>query len=90
MAEKYTLANGQPLTDELVDQLVDEAERGYDVDELEKKRGRGRPALGGGPSTVLPVRLDPELQSALKKKVEQTGQSRSDLVRKALREYLAA
>lgn len=87
---EYRLANGQKLTEEMIDDVVAEAEVGYDVEELQVKRGRGRPALGQGPSTVLPVRLDPELAAALQVRVSQTGEQRSDLVRDALRSYLAA
>lgn len=53
--------SGTPITDELVERLADEAEAGYDVEELIARRGkRGRPRLGTGPSTVESVRLDPE------------------------------
>lgn len=45
--------SGAPITDELLDRLADEAERGYDVDEIIARRGkRGRPRLGAAPSTV--------------------------------------
>ena len=47
-------SGGVPITDELIDELAAEAERGYDPAKL---RGRGRPALGTGPSEVVPVRL---------------------------------
>ena len=58
--------SGTPITDELVEQLADEAERGYDVDELITRRGkRGRPRLGSAPSTVESVRLDPEMKARL-------------------------
>jgi len=87
---EYRLANGQKLTEDMIDEVVAEAEAGYDVEDLKAKRGRGRPALGEGPSTVLPVRLDPELATALQSRVAETGTQRSDLVRDALRRYLAA
>lgn len=87
---EYRLANGQKLTEDMIDDVVAEAEAGYDVEELKVKRGRGRPGLGEGPSTVLPVRLDPELATALQARVSETGQQRSELVRDALRSYLAA
>ncbi len=45
-----------PIIDELVDSLVAEAERGYDVAKL---RASGRPRRGNGPSEIVPVRLDP-------------------------------
>ncbi len=39
-------------------------------------------------SSTLTLRLDPELDSLLEKLVEQTGRSRSDLAREALRRQL--
>ena len=52
----------KPIDDELIKKLADEAEAGYDVDEIIARRGtRGRPRLGSAPSTVESVRLDPEL-----------------------------
>ena len=56
--------SGRPVDDELIEQLADEAEAGYDVDEIVSRRGkRGRPRLGAAPSTVESVRLDPDLKS---------------------------
>jgi len=43
---------------EMVDGDADEAERGYDVDELRRRRG-GRPAMGSSPSSVESVRSIP-------------------------------
>jgi predicted transcriptional regulator len=39
-------------------------------------------------SSTLTLRLDPELDALLEKLVEQTGRSRSELVREALRRQL--
>ena len=50
-------SGGVPVTDDLVDRLAAEAEQGYDVRTL-RRRG-GRPALGLGPASVVPVRLIP-------------------------------
>jgi hypothetical protein len=38
-------ASGKPITDELVEQLANKAETGYDVDETLRRRG-GRPPIG--------------------------------------------
>jgi len=46
-----TRADGTPISDEVVEELADEAEQGYDVDELRRRRG-GRPAMGSSPSSV--------------------------------------
>jgi Ribbon-helix-helix protein, copG family len=83
--------SGTPVTDELVEQLADEAEAGYDVDEIRVRRGkRGRPRLGSAPSTVESVRLDPELKERLARKAEDEGVSVSAIIREALRQHLEA
>jgi hypothetical protein len=61
MARKKTYgrtAGGKPITDELVEQLADKAETGYDVDETLRRRG-GRPPIGSAAASVESVRLDP-------------------------------
>lgn len=81
--------SGQPLTDELIEKLADEAEAGYDVEEILGRRGkRGRPSLGSGPSTVESVRLDPELKARLAQRAEDEGVSVSEVIREALRHHL--
>ncbi len=83
--------SGTPLTDGLIERLVDEAEEGYDVEEILGRRGkRGRPALGSGPSTVESVRLDPELKDRLARRAEDEGVPVSEVIREALRHHLDA
>lgn len=83
--------SGTPLTDELLEQLADEAERGYDPDQLIARRGkRGRPRLGLEPSSVESVRLDPELKALLVSRAEHDGVPVSEVIRDALREHLNA
>src|SRR5882762_448587 len=63
--------SGAPVTDELIEHLAGEAERGYDVDRVIARRGtRGRPRLGAEPSSVESVRLDPELKALLLRRAE--------------------
>jgi CRISPR-associated endonuclease/helicase Cas3 len=81
-------ASGKPITDDLIDKLVDKAEAGYDVDQTLRRRP-GRPALGSAPARVESVRLDPELRAALKRRAKRDREAMSDVIRKALREYLA-
>jgi hypothetical protein len=39
--------SGTPIDDDLIEELADDAEAGYDVDEVITRRGkRGRPRLG--------------------------------------------
>jgi hypothetical protein len=82
-------ASGVPITDELVDQLAQKADAGYDVEETLRRRG-GRPALGSGPASVESVRLEPELREALLKRAERDQDTASSVLRKALRHYLKA
>jgi len=84
-----TKADGTPITDEMIEAMADEAERGYDVEELGRRRG-GRPALGSSPSTVESVRLDPELKRDLLLRASAKGVSVSEAIREALRQYVQA
>ena len=83
--KKLPTSGGIPLTEELLDELVAEAERGYDPVTL---RPLGRPALGDGPSTVVQVRVDPKLREALAARAEGDATTPSEIVRRALRAYL--
>ena len=84
-----TKADGTPITDEMIEAMAGEAERGYDVEELRRRRG-GRPALGSSPSTVESVRLDPELKRDLLLRASAKGVSVSEAIREALRQYVQA
>ena len=82
---------GTPITDDVVEQLADEAEQGFDVEKLIARRGkRGRPSLGSGPSTIESVRLDPELKERLAERAEAEGVPASEVIREALRRHLDA
>lgn len=84
-------SSGAPITDDLVEVLADEAERGFDVEEILGRRGkRGRPPLGSGPATVESVRLDPELRERVARRAEEEGVSVSEVIREALRHHLEA
>lgn len=87
MTNYGTHKDGTPVTEAEVRAWADEAEQGYDITKLRK---RGRPALGDGPSSVVPVRLDDSLEAALQARAEAEHVSRSEVIREALREYLAS
>lgn len=80
-------ASGKPITDELVAELAERAEVGYEVDEIVRRRG-GRPPIGSAPAAVESVRLDPELREALARRAERDRETTSAVIRKALRRYL--
>lgn len=83
--------SGTPITDDLIEQFADDADAGYDVDEIVARRGkRGRPRLGAEPSTVESVRLDPELKERLRRRADVEGVPVSEVIREALRRHLEA
>ena len=84
----YTTASGRELADDDLDTIAAEVEHAeYDVEEL-KTRRRGRPRLGSAPAEVVPVRLDPDLKSAVEARAEAEHLTTSEIIRKALRRYL--
>jgi hypothetical protein len=85
---KFTTAVGETLTDEDIEALADEAERGYDLDKASKVTV-GRPSLGAkGESPRLQVRVDPDLAEALRARALKEHRSVSEIARTALREYV--
>ena len=81
-------ASGRPITEELVTELAEKAEAGYDVEDTLRRRV-GRPPIGSAAATVESVRLDPELRDALLERANRDEETPSTVIRKALREYLA-
>ena len=78
--------NGKPVTEQDIKDWADEAERGYDVERLRK---RGRKLLGDGAAQVVPVRIDETLLSALTERADHDQVSRSEVIRAAIRAYVA-
>jgi len=79
-------AGGKPVTDEKIQHLADEAEAGYDTATL--RRTGGRKPLGSAAARVIPVRIDPELETALKARAEADNANTSEVIRDALRAWL--
>jgi hypothetical protein len=84
-----TTADGTPITDEMVERMADEAERGYDVDEIRRRRG-GRPPMGSAAASVESVRLDPELRRELLLRAAEEKISVSEAIRRAIGQYVRA
>jgi len=78
--------NGVPVTDEMIQEWADEAERGYDVEVLKK---RGRRPIGDGAARVVPVRMDDSLVAAVDQRAKKDGTSRSEIIRSAVRAFVA-
>lgn len=76
------------VSEEQIQKWADEAEAGYDVDEL-KRRGRGRPGRGAEPMQVVAVRLTVEELEALDLVAAKSDMSRSEAIRAALAHFAA-
>lgn len=83
-------AGADALDEAQVEALVAEAERGYDVEKILRRRRGGRPALGSAAAGVESVRLDPELKRELLLRAARDKTSVSEVIRRALGEYLHA
>jgi CRISPR-associated endonuclease/helicase Cas3 len=80
---------GEPVTDEMIEQLADEADRGYELGQLKgHRRGPGRPPLGEAAKSVESVRLEPALRDDAARRAEEEGITVSELIRRAIRQYL--
>ena len=82
--------DGTPITEADVEAMADEAERGYDVDTILRRGRGGRPPLGSAAAGVESVRLDPELKRALLIRAAEEHVSVSEVIRRAIGEYLRA
>ncbi|MDO3397677.1 ribbon-helix-helix protein, CopG family [Nocardioides sp. SOB44] len=71
------------VSEEQIQQWADEAEAGYDVEEM-KRRGRGRPGRGSEPMQVVAVRLTADELAAVDAIAEREHITRSEAIRRAL------
>jgi hypothetical protein len=84
-----TTAHGVPITEEMIGKLAAQAEAGFDVKKMLRRRV-GRPPMGSKASSVESVRLEPELRAALLERAQRDKETTSAVIRKALRDYLDA
>jgi hypothetical protein len=89
MADHGHRKDGSVVTDRDVEAMADEAEGGYDVDAILRRRA-GRPAMGSSAASVESVRLDPELKRELILRAAEERISVSEAIRRAVRQYLHA
>lgn len=76
------------VSEQQIQEWADEAEAGYDVNEL-KRRGRGRPGRGAAPMQVVAVRLTADELDALDAAAAKNHMSRSEAIRAALAQLSA-
>lgn len=79
---------GKEVSDAQVQAWADEAEAGYDVDQLQKRWGR--PPRADGPSQVVPTRFSEAELAELMVRAQREGMDRSAAIRAAVREWANA
>lgn len=85
MASEYGISNGIELTDEVIAEMVREAEEGYDISEL---KPLGRPPKVDGILEVVPVRMEEDMRIAIRERAKKEGTTGSDIIRKAVKAFL--
>lgn len=81
------IINGHEVSDEQVQAWADEAEAGYDADQL--KRRWGRPPRAEKASQVIPTRFSDSELAELMERADREGMDRSTAIRTAVREWSA-
>lgn len=79
--------SGVPITDEIAEQLADEAEAGYALTPS-KRVGRKSLAGAGGVSPRVNFRMTAELQGRAQAQAEKEGKTISEIAREALERYV--
>lgn len=74
--------HGRVVSEAEIDQWVEEAKTGYDIEALKSRMGR--PARGAAASQVVPVRLTTEELAAVMARAEREHLNRSEAFRAAL------
>lgn len=89
VGEQLRDSKGVPISNDYLDQVIREAEAGYD---LSKARRVGRPSLSGEgqQSPKVTFRVSEEVRAEAERVAEQQGKTVSQLAREALERYLAS
>ena len=86
---KYRLKTGIIVTDRDLERMSDEiAVRDFDLTEF--RRLPGRPLMGEAVAEVVPVRIEPALIETIDDRAKTEGTTRSDIIRRAIHNYLAS
>ena len=81
--------NGTHLTKKVIEEMADEAERGYDLSKGKWEIiGPGRPSLDKGVSPRISYRVAKSLYERTKAKAKADGRTVSEIAREALERYV--
>jgi len=85
----YHMLDGEILTDADFERMSDEfATRDFDLSKF--TRLPGRPLIGKAVAEVVPVRIEPSIVKSIDRRARKEGTTRSDIIRQAIKIYLAS
>ena len=85
----YRLKSGVVVTDLDIQRMADDvATREFDLSKF--TRLPGRPLMGKAVAEVVPVRIEPAIIKSIDKRARKEGTTRSDIIRQAIKSYLAS
>ena len=85
----YRLKSGVVVTDLDIRRMSDEfATRDFDLSKF--TRLPGRPLMGKAVAEVVPVRIEPSIVKSIDRRARKEGTTRSDIIRQAIKIYLAS
>ena len=85
----YHMLDGEILTDADFERMADDvATRDFDLSKL--TRLPGRPLMGKAVAEVVPVRIEPSIVKSIDRRARKEGTTRSDIIRQAIKIYLAS
>ena len=84
----YRLKSGVVVTDSDIRRMADDvATRDFDLSKF--TRLPGRPLMGKAVAEVVPVRIEPSIVKSIDRRARKEGTTRSDIIRQAIKIYLA-
>ena len=85
----YRLKSGVVVTDLDIRRMADDvATRDFDLSKF--TRLPGRPLMGKAVAEVVPVRIEPSIVKSIDRRARKEGTTRSDIIRQAIKSYLAS
>jgi len=85
----YHMIDGEILTDADFERMADDvATRDFDLSKF--TRLPGRPLMGKDVAEVVPVRIEPSIVKSIDRRARKEGTTRSDIIRQAIKIYLAS
>ena len=85
----YHMIDGEILTDADFERMADDvATRDFDLSKF--TRLPGRPLMGKAVAEVVPVRIEPAIVKSIDRRARKEGTTRSDIIRQAIKIYLAS